>query len=174
VDINRARARQKELREQYIADAATALTPIAAHGNLVGDRITATIATWSGATRAGLHPATGGDGSDACSGDMLLEALLGCAGVTFRSVAAAMQLDLGTVELHAESTFDARGTLGIDRTVEVGIGPVTVTVTVDTELEDQTRERLAASVERYCVVGQSLRQHPTYRVVTRSRTTSST
>lgn len=167
MDKDQARARQKELREQYLADPGTALTPISARGSFDDDGLTATITTWSGSTRAGLHPATGGDGSDACSGDMLLEALLGCAGVTLRSVAAAMRLDLGRVELLAESTYDARGTLGIDRAVDVGIGPVAVTATVDADLDDATRDRLESSIERYCVVGQSLRQHPTYRIVTR-------
>lgn len=162
-----SRARQKDLRDQYLAEPATALTPIRARADFRDPGRTATVDTWSGPTRAGLHVATGGDGSDACSGDMLMEALLGCAGVTMRSVAAAMRLDLGRVELVAESTFDARGTLGIDRTVEVGVGPITVTATVDVALDDATRDRLARSTERYCVVGQSLRQVPTFVVVTR-------
>ncbi len=115
--------------------------------------------------RAGLHEATGGDGSDACSGDLLLQALLACAGVTLRSVATAMDLRLGAVSAVAESSFDARGTLGIDRSARVGVGPVTLTFTLATDADDAALERLATSTERYCVVGQSLVDAP--RVVVR-------
>lgn len=155
------------MREKYQADPSSASTPIRGEGDWSDDGITATVTTWAGPVRAGLHPATGGDGSDACSGDMLMQALVGCAGVTMRSVATAMGLDLGEVRVVAESSFDARGTLGVDRSVDVGIGPVTVTATVDADLDDTTRERLATSTERYCVVGQSLKQVPRVVVVTR-------
>jgi uncharacterized OsmC-like protein len=113
---------------------------------------------WAGTVRAGLHPATGGDGSDACSGDMLLEALLACAGVTLRSVATAMGVGIRSANLHATATFDVRGTLGISREVAVGCSAVAVTALLDTDADDATLERMAQSTERYCVVGQSLRQ----------------
>ena len=106
--------------------------------------------------RAGLHEATGGDGSDACSGDMLLEALLACSGVTLRSVATSMGLDIREVTLRADGIFDARGTLGLDKDVPVGVSDVVVTIEVDTDADDAKLERLAATTERYCVVGQSL------------------
>ncbi len=93
---------------------------------------------------------------------MLLQALVACAGVTMRSVATAMGLDLGTVDITAQGYFDARGTLGIDRSVKVGVTPITVTATVDADLDDVTASRLAASTERYCVVGQSLKNPPTF------------
>lgn len=93
---------------------------------------------------------------------MLLQALVACAGVTMRSVATAMGLDLGTVDITAQGYFDARGTLGIDRSVEVGVTPITVTVTIDADLDDVVASRLAASTERYCVVGQSLKHPPTF------------
>jgi uncharacterized OsmC-like protein len=96
---------------------------------------------------------------------MLLEAVLACAGVTLRSVATAMGLSLRSASLRAEGTFDARGTLGLDRDVPVGVQDVTVTIEVDTDADDATLERLARSTERYCVVGQSLRE--TARVVVR-------
>ncbi|HET8602101.1 MAG TPA: OsmC family protein, partial [Segeticoccus sp.] len=110
--------------------------------------------------RAGLHPATGGDGSDVCSGDMLLEALLACAGVTLRSVATAMRLEITSADLTAEGTFDARGTLGIDRSVPVGVTGITITAALDTDATDDQLARLAALTERYCVVGQTLAQPP--------------
>jgi uncharacterized OsmC-like protein len=168
MDRAELRALQAPVRERYRADPASAWTPIRGEGGWSEPGITTSVATWSGPVRAGLHRATGGDGSDACSGDMLMQALVGCAGVTMRSVATAMGLDLGAVEIAAESHFDARGTLGVDRSVEVGIGPVTLTATVDADLDDTVRQRLATSTERYCVVGQSLAHVPTVVVVTRS------
>jgi uncharacterized OsmC-like protein len=156
MDSTTLRAQQAPLRERYRQDPAAALTPVAATGTFADDRITCTVAGFAGPVRAGLHPATGGDGSDACSGDLLLEAVLACAGVTLRSIATAMGVDLGTVSLRADATFDARGTLGLDRSVPVGIQDVVVSVSITGELDDAALERLARSTERYCVVGQSL------------------
>jgi len=130
-------------------------------GDFRDEGITCSVETMAGPVRAGLHPAVGGSGGDACSGDMLLEALLACVGVTLRSVATAMDLDLGTVDLVAEGHFDARGTLGVDRTVDVGVAPITITATVGADITDAVLERLGRSTERYCVVGQSLRHPPT-------------
>ena len=167
MDRDALRAAQAVLKDVYKADASAAWTPLAAAGDYRDDPITCTVDTFAGPVRAGLHSATGGTGEDACSGDMLLQALVACAGVTMRSVATAMNLDLGTVEITAESHFDARGPLGLDRSIDVGIAPVTVTVTVDAELDDVTLTRLASSTERYCVVGQSLKHPPT--IVVRQR-----
>lgn len=165
--MNRAELRQLQapLRERYTADPTTAVFPLRASADFRDDGITCTVDGFAGPVRAGLHPATGGDGSDACSGDMLLEALLACAGVTLRSVATAMDLRLGEVHAVAESTVDARGTLGVDREAPVGIGPTTVTFTIATDADDERLARLASSTERYCVVGASLREPP--RVVVR-------
>lgn len=171
--MDRAELRQIQapLRERYAADPTAATAPLRASGDTRDDGITFTVDGWAGPVRAGLHESTGGDGSDACSGDLLLEALLACAGVTLRSVATAMGLSLNGIEGVAESTFDARGTLGIDREVPVGVGPVTLAFTLDTadgrSLDDAALDRLARSTERYCVVGQSLATPPT--VVVRSR-----
>ena len=167
MDRAELRALQGPVREKYQSDPSSAWTPVRGEGDWSDDGITATVTTWAGPVRAGLHPATGGDGGDACSGDMLMQALVGCAGVTMRSVATAMGLELGHVRIVAESHFDARGTLGLDRSVDVGIGPVTLTATVDAGLDDAARQRLATSTERYCVVGQSLKHVPTVVVVTR-------
>jgi len=152
------RGLQAPLKDQYRTDPASARTPLAATGECDGDAVTCTVAGWAGPVRAGLHPATGGDGSDACSGDMLLEAVLACAGVTLRSVATAMGLDVGVVRLRAEASFDARGTLGVDAAVPVGIQDLLVTAEISGDVEEDRLERLARTTERYCVVGQSLRE----------------
>ncbi|KRE63478.1 OsmC family protein [Nostocoides sp. Soil756] len=165
MDRTALRRLQAPLRERYTADPAAAVTPLHATADFRDDGITCTVDGFAGPVRAGLHQATGGDGSDACSGDLLLEALLACAGVTLRSVATAMDLTVDGMRAEAESTFDARGTLGIDRSAPVGVGPVTLTFTLQTDADDAALERLATSTERYCVVGQSLKEAP--RVVVR-------
>jgi uncharacterized OsmC-like protein len=156
------------LKQRYRDEPDTARTPLSAHGSFAEPGITATVDTFAGPVRAGLHRATGGDGTDACSGDMLLEALLACAGVTLRRVATAMGVPVSSAELSAEGAFDARGTLGLDRTVPVGVTDITVTATLDTDAGDDQLARLAALTERYCVVGQSLAQPPRF-VVQRRR-----
>jgi uncharacterized OsmC-like protein len=158
MDAAGLRTLQAPLKEKYRADASAARTPLAARGDYGGPGVTCTVQGWAGPVRAGLHPATGGDGGDACSGDMLLEAVLACAGVTLRVVATAMGLTVRSAELRAEAAFDARGTLGLDRTVAVGVSPVLVTVDLDADVDDAALERLATATERYCVVGQSLRE----------------
>jgi uncharacterized OsmC-like protein len=131
---------------------------VGARGDFRDQGVSCTVEGWSGPVRAGLHPATGGDGTDACSADMLLEALLACAGVTVRAVATAMGVTYRSARLSADGVFDARGTLGIDRQAPVGVQDVAVTVELDTDADDATLERLGRSTERYCVVGQSLRE----------------
>jgi uncharacterized OsmC-like protein len=164
VDATGLRAAQAPLKQRYRDDPATARTPLTAHGSFADGGVTATVGGFAGPVRAGLHRATGGDGSDACSGDMLLEAVLACAGVTLRSVATAMQVPIRSAELSADGVFDARGTLGVDRSVPVGVTDITVTATLDTDASDDQLERLAALTERYCVVGQSLNQPPRFVV----------
>jgi uncharacterized OsmC-like protein len=160
MDVTELRARQAPLKDLYRAEPDRARTALAATGDWRDDGITATVGQWAGPVRAGLHRATGGDGTDACSGDMLLEALLGCAGVTLRSVATAMRLELRSVQLRADGWFDARGTLGLEKDVPVGVQGVVVTAEVDTDADDGALDRLAVLTERYCVVGQSLREVP--------------
>lgn len=165
MDASRLRELQAPLKQKYHDAPATARTPLRATADFADPGVTATVDGWAGRVRAGLHEATGGDGSDACSGDMLLEALLACAGVTLRSVATAMRVEIRSASLRADGVFDARGTLGIDRSVPVGVSDVVVTAEVDTDADDATLERLATSTERYCVVGQSLSTPP--RIVVR-------
>jgi len=165
MDTSELRAVQSPLKRRYREDPAAAVTPVRAHADFSDGGITATVTGWAGPVRAGLHPATGGDGSDACSGDLLLEAVLACAGVTLRSVATAMGVSVRGAELAAEGWFDARGTLGVARDVPVGMTDVVVTAKLDTDADDAALERLARSTERYCVVAQSLAQPPRFVVL---------
>jgi uncharacterized OsmC-like protein len=160
MDVTALRAAQAPLKARYQEDPSAALTPLHATATFEGDGVTATVQGWAGPVRAGLHAATGGDGSDACSGDMLMDALVACAGVTLRSVATAMRLEIRSAALRADGAFDARGTLGLVREVPVGVQDVVVTAELDTDADDAALERLAALTERYCVVGQSLRTPP--------------
>lgn len=164
IDAAALRALQAPLKELYRENPGEAAVPLSARADWRDPDVTTSVDAWSGRVRAGLHRATGGDGSDACSGDMLLEAVLACAGVTMRSVATAMGLAIRGAELHAEAEFDARGTLGIDRDAPVGVTAITVTASLDTDAADDDLARLARSTERYCVVGQSLATPPTVTV----------
>ncbi|PWJ27208.1 putative OsmC-like protein [Branchiibius hedensis] len=166
--VDELRALQAPLKEKYRSDPTSALTPIHATGDFRDPGITCTVDGFAGPVRAGLHRATGGDGSDACSGDLLLEALVACAGVTCRSVATAMRIDYAGAAIEASSDFDARGTLGLDRSVDVGVGPIRLTISLDTDADDATLAKLAELTERYCVVGQSLKSPPQV-IVVRSR-----
>lgn len=164
MDATELRALQAPLKQRYKDSPDTACTPTHATGDFSSPGVTTTVHGWAGPVRAGLHPAAGGDGSDACSADLLLEALVGCAGVTLRSVATAMGLDIGGATVQADGVWDARGTLGVDRTVPVGVTDVVLTVDLDADVDEATLERLATATERYCVVGQSLAQPPRFVV----------
>jgi uncharacterized OsmC-like protein len=163
VNRDELRAAQEPLKARYREDPGAALHPVSASA-VFGEPVTVEVRTAAGAVRAGLHPATGGDGSDACSGDMLMEALVACAGVTLHAVSVAFGVDLGEVEVRAAATFDARGTLGVDRTAPVGVLGPRLVAEVTTDADDATLQRLATATERYCVVGQSLREPPTIEV----------
>jgi uncharacterized OsmC-like protein len=171
MDASTLRELQAPLKDSYRTDPSTARTPLTARADYRDPGVTTTVEGWAGPVRAGLHSATGGDGTDACSGDMLLEALLACAGVGVRSVATAMRLTVRSASLRAEGMFDARGTLGVDRDVPVGVQDIVVVAEIDSDADDAALERLATATERYCVVGQSLRQSPRF-VVQRAATLS--
>jgi uncharacterized OsmC-like protein len=164
MDATELRDLQRPLKQTYRDDPASALVPLRAEGRLDGDGVTSTVPTWAGDTRAGLHPATGGDGGDACSADMLLQALAACAGVTLKSVATAMGVTLVDARVLVEGGFDARGTLGVDREVPVGLSDVTVTFSFGTDADEEKVGRLVELAERYCVVAQTLRIPPTVTV----------
>jgi len=158
MDTATLRELQAPLKQRYRDDPASALTPVQASATFAEPGITCTVETLIGPVRAGLHPATGGAGDDACSGDMLLEALLACAGVTLRSVATAMGLEIRSASLRASGRFDARGTLGISRDAPVGCTDLSITADLDTDADDAALERLAQLTERYCVVAHTLRE----------------
>jgi uncharacterized OsmC-like protein len=168
MDATELRALQAPLKRQYRDDPSSAITPLRASGSYADAGITATVRSWAGPVRAGLHRATGGDGSDACSGDMLVEAVLACAGVTMRSVATALGIEVSSGTLTAASSFDARGTLGVAADAPVGVGEIEVRAELATDAPDDKLQRLGELTERYCVVGQSL-VHPPRIVVLRAR-----
>ncbi len=157
MDVNELREKQAPLKARYRDEPGSAITPLHAQASLDSPGVSVQVGTWAGPVRAGLHLATGGDGGDACSGDMLMEALVACAGVTLRSVALAMQIDIRGGSLQASGNFDASGTLGVAKDVPVGCTDIVVHAELDTDAETDKLERLAQLTERYCVVGQSLR-----------------
>lgn len=159
MDATALRALQKPVKDRYREDPGSALVTLRAHGRLQGEAITCTVDTWAGPVRAGLHPSAAGDGSAACSGDMLLQALAACAGVTLRSVATAMGVGLRDARVEVEGTFDARGTLGVDRNTPVGLMDIAVGFGFETDADDATVQRLLQLTEKYCVVAQTL-SHP--------------
>ena len=150
------RALQRPLKDRYRSDAAAALVPSRAVARLDGEGLSATVEGWAGPITAGLHSATGGDGTFACSADLLLEAVAACAAVTLRSVAMAMDVALRDASVVVEGHWDARGTLGVDRDVPVGLADVTITFVFATDADDATADRLVQLAERYCVVAQTL------------------
>ena len=164
MDAAALREMQAPIKQRYKDDPAAALAHLHAAGDFRDEGITATIDTWSGPQRAGFHETTGGDGSDACSGDMLLQALLGCSGVTLRSVATAMSIDIRSATLTARGDMDARGTLGVSRDVPVGMTGIEVVAELDTDADDEKLATLAKLTERYCVVAQTLKEPPTFTV----------
>lgn len=164
MDAATLRAAQAPFKEQYRTDPAAARIPCSARGDYRDPAVTATVDGFAGPLRAGLHQAAGGDGTDACSADVLLEAVLACAGVTLRAVATAMDIEIRSARLAADGWWDARGTLGVDRQAPIGVQDLVVTITVDADADDAALARLATATERYCVVGQTLATPPTIHV----------
>lgn|SRR5690606_9323151 len=154
------RERQRPIKDAYRADPASALTTSSAVARVDQSSLTATVPTWAGDLVAGLHPATGGDGSQACSGDIVLQALVACAGVTLSSVATALGVELRSATVTADGTWDARGTLGVDREAPVGFTRIELVFDVDTDADEATVQRLLELTERYCVVAQTVTHPP--------------
>lgn len=166
MDREQLREAQAPLKERYRADPGAALVTLHAEGELAPDDVVCRVQTPLGTTIAGLHPATGGDGSLACSGDMLLQALVACAGVTLRSIATVRGIALSG-RVHAEGDIDFRGTLGVERAAPVGFSAIRLTFEVDTDADDRTLNAVMAGTERYCVVYQTLLNAPEITVSTR-------
>jgi uncharacterized OsmC-like protein len=150
---------QAPLKLQYRQQPETARIILRAEGRL-GDGVTCTIATGKARVTAGLHPATGGDGTAACSGDMLLEALVGCAGVTLNAVATALGIRLREASVRAEGDLDFRGTLGVSKDVPVGFERIRLRFDLDTDATAEQVATLIRLTERYCVVYQTLNRPP--------------
>jgi uncharacterized OsmC-like protein len=155
VDRAELQAVQKPLKERYREEPASAVITLRAQGELDSEQVACKVDTGRALVEAGLHPATGGTGTLACSGDMLLEALVACAGVTLRSVATSMELDVsGTV--HADGDLDFRGTLGVDREAPVGFTGIRLRFDLASDASDEELAKLLERTERYCVVFQTL------------------
>jgi uncharacterized OsmC-like protein len=153
------RALQAPLKDRYRTTPDAALVTLRASGDAT-DALSCRVSTGRGLVEAGLHPATGGDGSLVCSGDMLLEALVACAGVTLRAVATSIGVDLRRARVHAEGDIDFRGTLGVDREAPVGFAAIRLRFELDTDASTEQQETLLRLTERYCVVLQTLRRSP--------------
>src|SRR2546426_12270458 len=170
MNADEIRSLQAPLKEQYRKRPETASITLRAEGR-IGEGLTCKIETGKARVEAGLHPATGGDGLSACSADMLLEALVGCAGVTLRAVATALNIPFRSATVRAEGDLDFRGTLGVSKDVPVGFKQIRLHFDVDTDAPEEQLATLLRLTERYCVVYQTL-SHPAeisvlHRVISR-------
>ena len=164
MNAEQLRTLQAPLKQRYRDTPDTARVPARAEARLDTDDVACAVPSWRGETTAGLHKATGGSGELACSADMLLEALVACAGVTLRAVATAMGITLRAGKVIAEEVWDARGTLGIDRTVPVGLTDISLRFEIDADADAAKLARLIETTERYCVIYQTLKSPPVLSV----------
>jgi uncharacterized OsmC-like protein len=166
MDRDQLRLAQAPLKDRYRSNPGAALVTLHAEGSLSGSDVVCSVDTGRALVEAGLHPATGGDGSFACSGDMLLQALVACAGVTLRSVATNRGIAIVGGVVRAEGDLDFRGTLGVDRSAPVGFRAIRLTFELDADADADPAEldELIATTERYCVVLQTLMRPPALSV----------
>lgn len=160
MDANELRAMQAPLKDKYKTDAGAALITLKAKGSIDDNSITCKVDTGRAIAEAGLHPATGGTGVELCSGDMLLEALVACAGVSLKAVATAIDVPLKSANVFAEGDLDFRGTLGVDKTAKVGFQAIRLRFEIETEAPQDKIDQLIKLTERYCVVYQTLAVKP--------------
>jgi uncharacterized OsmC-like protein len=156
------KALQAPLKERYRKDPAAAVVTLRAEGR-IGEGIACKVDTGKALVEAGLHPASGGGGLQACSGDMLLEALVACAGVTLKAVATALGVNLNDAKVRAEGDLDFRGTLGVAREAPVGFREIRLKFDLDSDASAEQLEKLLELTERYCVVLQTIRNAPPVR-----------
>jgi uncharacterized OsmC-like protein len=170
MDADALRALQAPLKARYRDEPAAALITLKAEGSTDDAKIACKVETGRALVTAGLHPATGGSGFEACSGDMLLEALVACAGVTLKAVATAIGVELKAAHIRAEGDLDFRGTLGVDRAAPVGFRDIRLSFDISSDAPAEKVDQLLKLTERYCVVLQTLRSPPsvTARVVSTS------
>ncbi len=159
MDRDELRRVQAPLKDRYRAEADAAVVTLRAEGSLAEADVSCSVQTGRALVEAGLHPATGGDGSLACSGDMLLQALVACAGVTLRSVATNRGIDVRGM-VHAEGDLDFRGTLGVARDAPVGFRAIRLRFELESDAGAEDLDALVATTERYCVVLQTLASSP--------------
>jgi uncharacterized OsmC-like protein len=159
MNTDELRALQAPLKERYKEHPGTALITLSAQGRL-GEGVTCNVQTGKALVAAGLHPATGGNGLSACSGDMLLEALVACAGVTLNAVATAIGVGIRSGTVRAEGDLDFRGTLGVAKDAPVGFQRIRLHIDLDTDASEEELSTLVRLTERYCVVYQTLRHPP--------------
>jgi len=160
VDADALRALQAPLKQQYRDEPEAAVLTLTAEGDIDDAGIACKVATGRALVTAGLHPATGGSGLEACSGDMLLEALVACAGVTLKAVATAIGVEIRSAHVRAEGDLDFRGTLGVDREAPVGFSDIRLAFEVASDAPQDQLDQLLKLTERYCVVLQTLRSGP--------------
>ena len=160
MDATALRALQAPLKDQYRTSPEAAVITLRAQGTLDDQHIACKVETGRALAVAGLHPATGGSGAELCSGDMLLEALVACAGVTLKAVATALEIDLRRGVVKAEGDLDFRGTLGVDKAAPVGFRSIRLAFEVDSDAPQEKLDQLLKLTERYCVVFQSLAHKP--------------
>src|SRR5471032_2864888 len=160
MDANELRAMQAPIKDRYKSDAKAAFITLKAKGTLDDSNIACKVETGRALAVAGLHPATGGSGMELCSGDMLLEALVACAGVTLKSVATAVEVPLKTGNVTAEGDLDFRGTLGVDKEAPVGFAEIRLRFDVGTDAPQDKLDLLLKLTERYCVVYQTIKNSP--------------
>ncbi len=170
MDAESLRALQTPLKERYRSDAGAALITLRAEGSVDDANIACKVETGRALVTAGLHPATGGSGLEACSGDMLLEALVACAGVTLKAVATAIGVELKSAHVRAEGDLDFRGTLAVDRDAPVGFRDLRLTVDLESDAPREKLDQLLKLTERYCVVLQTLRSAPAVSAALTRRT----
>lgn len=163
MDTNELRELQAPLKEKYRRDPDAAMVTLRAQGR-IGEGVTCKVETGKAIVEAGLHPATGGTGFAACSGDMLLEALAACAGVTMGAVATAIGIQLRNGTVTAEGDLDFRGTLGVSKEVPVGFRDIRLHFDLDTDASDDQLQALYKLTERYCVVYQTLQKPPEIKI----------
>jgi uncharacterized OsmC-like protein len=167
MDAAALRTLQAPLKERYRADPNAAVITLEAQGTLDDQHIACKVETGRALAVAGLHPATGGTGAELCSGDMLLEALVACAGVTLKAVATALEIELKKGIVKAEGDLDFRGTLGVDKAAPVGFRAIRLSFELDTNAPKDKIEQLLKVTERYCVVFQTLNNKPELAVAAR-------
>ncbi|TPN14887.1 OsmC family protein [Mesorhizobium sp. B2-1-3] len=167
MDATALKAMQAPLKETYRDDASRALITLRARGSLDDQSIACKVETGRALAIAGLHPATGGSGLELCSGDMLLEALVACAGVTLKAVATALEFKLGAATVEAAGDLDFRGTLGVAKDAPVGFRAIRLNFSLDTDEPQERIDSLLKLTERYCVVFQTINQTPELTVSAR-------